>query len=570
MNKVKSLIANKIEEIICAAGFSIKAADIYDFIEKPTDSAMGDFALPCFKLAKSMRSAPPKIAADLKEKLGEIQNIAKIEAVGGYLNFFMDNSYYSSLLDDICNNPDYGASDIGKGKTVCLDFSSPNIAKRFHLGHLGSTAIGNSIRNIYKYCGYNCVAINHLGDWGKQFGMLIVAFKMWSSKEQVEKRGIDELVDIYVRFNDELKSNSSLDTQAREAFSALEQGNQEYLAIWQYFKDISIKEYQKTYELMDITFDSYNGEAFFSDKMPAVVQELRDKKLLKIDDGASIVSLDEYKMPPVLILKTDGSTLYPTRDIAAALWRKKEYNFDKCIIVTSAGQSLHFAQFFKVLELMGYEWAAKELVHVPYGTMSVGGEKLASRTGNIVLLDDLLAEAIAKCEKIIEEKNADLTNKKSVARAVGVGAVIFNALSNSRIKDTNFVWEDALSFEGNTGPYVQYTYARSASVLRKSAKEEIYTDNEIYNDLTVDETELIKRLAEFPATVLRAMEEYEPSVITRYLLGLCADFNQFYHNCPIMKSEGAVKAFRLKLTMSTNTVLGKGLTLLGMKRTEEI
>lgn len=570
MNKIKSIIANKIVEVIITAGFTATASDIVPFLEKPTDSSMGDLALPCFKLAKVMRSAPPKIAAELKEKLGELESVSKIEAVGGYLNFFMDNTYYSNLLEDISNQSNYGSSEIGKGKTVCLDFSSPNIAKRFHLGHLGSTAIGNSIRNIYSFCGYHCVAINHLGDWGKQFGMLIVAFKMWSSREQVEKRGIDELVDIYVRFNDELKNNPSLDTEAREAFAALEQGNQEYLDIWQYFKDISIKEYQKTYDLMEIAFDSYHGEAFFSDKMPAVIQELKEKNLLKIDNGASIVSLEEYAMPPVLILKTDGSSLYPTRDIAAALWRKKEYNFEKCIYVTSAGQNLHFAQWFKVMELMGYDWAAKGLVHVPYGTMSVGGEKLASRTGNVVLLDDLLTEAIAKCEKIIEEKNADLADKKNVARAVGVGAIVFNALSNSRIKDTNFVWEDALSFEGNTGPYVQYTYARSASVLRKSLKEELSATCGSYQDLTTEETELIKKLTEFPSAVLRAIEEYEPSVIARYLLALCADFNQFYHNCPIMKSEGAVKSFRLKLTKSVNAVLGKGLELLGMKRTEEI
>lgn len=566
MQNVKTIIAEKIAGLLNHE--ELNAETLSSFMEKPNDSSMGDLALPCFKLAKTLRSAPPKIASELKEKLGELPYVTKTEAVGGYLNFFIDSGYYSALLNSIVNDPNYGRSDIGKGKTVCLDFSSPNIAKRFHLGHLGTTVIGNSLRNIYNFCGYKTVAINHLGDWGTQFGKLIVAYQRWSSKEKVEERGIDELMDIYVRFNEEEKNDKSLTDEAREAFAQLENGNREYLEIWQYFKDISLREYEKTYQLLGITFDSYNGESFYTDKMPAVVEELRQKGLLKIDNGASIVSLEEYGMPPALILKSDGSTLYPTRDIAAAIWRKKEYDFYKCMYVTSAGQSLHFAQWFKVVELMGYDWASG-LVHVPYGTMSIGGEKIASRTGNVVLLDDLLAEAIAKCRKIIEEKHADLQDKESVARAVGVGAVVFNALANSRIKDTNFVWEDALSFEGNTGPYVQYTYARSASVLRKSQDAD-GTDADAYTALNADETELVKKLSEFPAVVLRAHDEYEPSHISRYAIGLCALFNQFYHNCPIIRSEGAVKAFRLKLTKAVHNVLGNCLDLLGMQRTEEI
>jgi arginyl-tRNA synthetase len=564
MQEVKSIIAEKIAGLLNHE--ELTAETLSAIIEKPTDSSMGDLAMPCFKLAKTLRSAPPKIASELKEKMGDIPYVTKIEAVGGYLNFFIDSSFYSTLLHNIVDDANFGKSDIGNGKTVCLDFSSPNIAKRFHLGHLGTTVIGNSLRNIYNFCGYKTVAINHLGDWGTQFGKLIVAYKRWSSKEKVDERGINELVDIYVRFNDEEKENKSLSEEAREAFAQLESGNKEYLDIWQYFKEISLREYQKTYELLGITFDSYNGESFYSDKMPAVVEELREKELLKIDNGASIVNLEEYGMPPALILKSDGSTLYPTRDIAAALWRKKEYDFEKCLYVTSAGQSLHFAQWFKVVELMGHSWASG-LIHVPYGTMSVGGEKIASRTGNVVLLDDLLDEAIAKCRKIIEEKNADLKDKESVARAVGVGAVVFNALANSRIKDSNFVWEDALSFEGNTGPYVQYTYARSASVLRKSDEG---SGAENYTALSTEEVELIKKLSEFPAVVRRALDENEPSFISRFAIGLCAAFNQFYHNCPIIKSEGAVKVFRLKLTKGVHNVLGNCLDLLGMKRTEEI
>lgn len=569
MQKIKEIIVNRIAEILDNESIVVAGEDIINFIEKPSDASMGDLAFPCFRLAKQLRAAPLKIALDLKEKMGELSFIARIDAVGGYLNFFVDKSYYCSLLDGILANSNYGKSQIGNGKVVCLDFSSPNIAKRFHLGHLGTTVIGNALRNIFNFCGYKCVAINHLGDWGTNFGKLIAAYKHWSNKKRVDERGINELVDLYVRFCDEEKENKALADEARAEFTKLEKGNAENHEIWQFFKDISLKEYQKTYELLDINFDSYNGEAFFSDKMPAIVEELKQKKLLEIDDGASVVRLDEHNLPVCLILKKDGSTLYPTRDISAAIWRKKEYDFDKCLYVTSAGQSLHFAQWFKVVEMMGYDWSTG-LVHVPYGTMSVGGEKLASRTGNVVLLDDLLAEAISKCEKVIEEKNSELSDKKGVARAVGVGAVVFNALSNSRIKDTNFLWEDALSFEGNTGPYIQYTYARSASVLRKSVNEEINVNTSEYNNPTTEEIELIKRLIEFPEVVLRALEEYEPSVISRYMLNLCSSFNQFYHNCPIIKSQGAVRVYRLKLTKGVYNVLGSTLDLIGMKRTEEI
>ncbi len=562
-------IADKISVILKDSDFHITPEELNEYIEKPADQSLGDLALPCFKLSRALRLPPPKIAADLQDKLQKesLPHITKVEAAGGYLNFFISEDYYLSLLRGIAANPDYGSSDVGNGKTICLDFSSPNIAKRFHLGHLGTTVIGNSLRNIFNFCGYKTVGINHLGDWGTQFGKLIVAYENWSSREKVDEGGINELVDIYVRFSDEEQKDPTLTDKAREAFSQLEAGNQDYLDIWQYFKDISLKEYQKTYDLLGITFDSFHGEAFYSDKMPAVVEELREKRLLIKDQGATIVDLQEHKLPNVLILKSDGSTLYPTRDIAAAFWRKKEYDFEKCLYVTSAGQSLHFAQWFKVIELMGYDWA-QGLVHVPYGTMSIGGEKLASRTGNVVLLEDLLTQAIAKSETIITEKNSDLKDKKSVAKAVGVGAVVFNALANSRIKDTDFDWDKALSFEGNTGPYVQYTYARSASVLRKAGSQPTEWDSAI--EPNNEESDLLKRLIEFPETVLRAMEEYEPSVISRYMLSICTSYNQFYHNCPILKSEGATRAFRLTLTKAFWQILGNALDLIGMERTEEI
>ena len=372
--------------------------------EQPEDSAVGDLALPCFRLAKALRKSPAVIAADLAETIVLPDGVARAEAVNGYLNFFVDPAYYAGRVGAILQNPDFGTRHQGAGKTMVIDYSSPNIAKRFHVGHLGTTVIGNAIKNLHAFCGYRCVGINYLGDWGTQFGKLIVAYKKWSSADRVAERGIEELVDIYVRFSDESEKEPSLNDQARAAFAELERGNEEYLAIWRYFKEISLREYMKTYELLGIEFDSFDGESFFTDKMPAIVEELREKGLLVQDDGAWIVDLAPYGMPPALILKRDGSTLYPTRDIAAAVWRKKEYDFDKCIYVTSAGQSLHFAQWFKVVELMGYDWADR-LVHVPYGTMSVGGEKLASRTGNVILLDDLFAEAISKAEAIMEEKN---------------------------------------------------------------------------------------------------------------------------------------------------------------------
>ncbi|MBQ3155144.1 MAG: arginine--tRNA ligase [Clostridia bacterium] len=566
MRDNKTILIEKTAIVLAEKGVTLSQTETAALFEKPSDPKLGDLALPCFKLAKTLRQAPPKIASDLAPLFEGTEGIARIEAVGGYLNFFYDSASCLSVVEEILQNDRYGSSDVGTGKTVCLDFSSPNIAKRFHLGHLGTTVIGNAIRNLFDFCGYKTVAINHLGDWGTQFGKLIYAYKHWSSKEQVEQGGIDELVRLYVTFCNQEAEDDALKQAARDAFHLLEEGDAESLEIWEYFKEISLREYQKTYDLLGITFDSYNGEAFFSDKMPAVVDEIRSKGLLELDNGASVVRLDEENMPPCLILKSDGSTLYPSRDIAAAIWRKNEYDFEKCVYVTSAGQSLHFAQWFSVVRRMGYEWA-DGLVHVPYGTMSVGGEKLASRTGNVVLLDDLLAEAVRKCGAVIEEKHPDLDNKAQIAEAVGVGAVVFNALANNRIKDSDFNWEDALSFEGNAGPYVQYTYARSASILRKGG--EPAGDNTGYEPCA-EETALVGKLAEFPETVARALAEYEPSIVSRYLLAVCALFNQFYHNCRILNAEGASRIFRIKLAAATHTVIGNGLDLLGIRRTEEI
>ena len=560
MNDIKQTLASAVS---AASGGAVSASDAGIWFEIPSDTKNGDLAFPCFRLAKVMRKPPALIAAELSQAIVLPPDIEKAVPVNGYLNFYFRPSYYASLLKTLGDDTEIRES--GKGKTVCIDFSSPNIAKKFHLGHIGTTMIGNALRNLFAFCGWNVVAINYLGDWGTSFGKLICAYKMWSSREAIEKNGVIELERIYARFNKEAQNDESLNQAARDAFCALEQGNEEYREIWRYFREISLREYMKTYDLLGISFDSYNGESFYTDKMPAVVEELREKGLLKLDDGASVVDLSAYNMPPALILKRDGSTLYPTRDIAAAKWRKQEYNFDKCIYVTSAGQSLHFAQWFKVVELMGYDWA-DELVHVPYGTMSFGGEKLASRTGNIIYLDDLLAQAIEKAEAIMDEKNADLENKHETAVAIGVGAVVFNALFNARIKDVDFSWDSALSFEGNTGPYLQYTYARASSVLRKcppAGSYEGYSPN-------ADEIALIKQLTLFGSKVTMALEQYEPSVLTRYLLDTCGYFNQFYHSSPVMRAEGAEQSFRIELTSAFRETAGKCLELLGMRRTEEI
>lgn len=565
MSDIKTTICEKVSEYVASKGAMLSAEDCAALLETPSDSKLGDLALPCFKLSKLLRCRPDGIASELKDFFASVEGFEKIEAVGGYLNFFFGSVKYLTDLERLVKDEYPELEAYGSGKTIVLDFSSPNIAKRFHLGHLGTTVIGNAVRNIYTACGYKTVALNYLGDWGTQNGKQIVAFKKWSSREQLERDGIKELERIYVMFGREAEKDPSLNDQARAAFRELENGNEEYLEIWRLFKDISMREYTATYKRLGIEFDVWDGESLYTDKMPAIVDELREKGLLKIDNGASIVDLSEWKMPPALILKSDGTTLYPTRDIAAANYRYNTYKFDKCAYVTSAGQSLHFAQWFKVTEMMGKDWA-KDLVHIPYGTMSFGGEKLASRTGNIILLNDVFDEAVAKARAIIEEKNFDNENKDEISEAVGIGAVIFSALSNGRIKDVNFTWEGTLSFEGNTGPYVQYTYARAASVLRRG---EYNGDYGAYSPVG-EETELIRKLSEFSETLLRAANDYEPSYISRFAIGVCTAYNQFYHNCRILGSGGETEQFRLALTVATRNILGRCLDILGMRRTEAI
>ena len=571
MQNFKKQTALAIERAIgeLMPGAPLTAREIEDFLEYPPDPAMGDLAFPCFRLSKIMRAAPPKIAASLSEKLADFP-LGTVAAAGGYLNFKVSPDYLvSHVLAAVEEAGDsYGSSRIGEGKTVVLDYSSPNVCKPFHIGHLGTTVIGHSLKLLHEFVGYRCVGINYLGDWGTQFGKQIVAFKRWGDRETVEKGGCDELVRLYVRFHEEAEKDPALEDEARAEFHRLEEGDAENYALWKWFKSVSLAEYEKTYKQLGITFDSYNGEAFSVDKVPAQIEVLKEKGLLKIDDGASIVDLSEYNMPPCLILKKDGSTIYHARDIATAVYRHDTYGFDKAIYVTAAQQSLHFAQLFKVLGLMGYEWS-ENMVHVPYGTVSVDGAKLATRTGNVVLLKDLFKLSVDKVKEVMNEKNPDLKNRDEAAEAVGVGAIIFNYLYNSRIKDINFTLENALSYEGSTGPYAQYTYARTCSILEKAAAfDPGGPDGRLTHP---SEEELLKTLSRFPEKVSEAIEGYEPSVITRYIIEVCTAFNHFYRDCPIVTAEtDETRIFRVRLTRAAKTVLGTALRLICMKTPEKI
>ncbi len=574
MLNIKKLIAEKIAEKI--GNEEIGAALLMDMLEYPPDDKMGDLALPCFKLSKVMRRSPVQIAAGIAEGFA-CEAVSSCEAVNGYLNIKLSDAYLGEkvLPEILIKGENYGAPDMGKGKTVVLDYSSPNVAKPFHIGHLGTTVIGHALKRLHEFAGYKCVGINYLGDWGTQFGKLIVAYKLWGDKKQIEEGGIDKLVELYVRINNTIKGDeengiparNDLADEARAEFHKMEIGDEENIALWKWFVEISLAEYEKTYRQLGIEFDSYKGESFYTDKMPAQVEILREKGLLKLDDGASIVDLEPYGMPPCLILKRDGSTLYPTRDIAAAVYRKNEYDFEKAIYVTSNQQILHFEQWFKVVELMGYEWHDK-LVHIPYGTVSLNGAKLATRTGNVVLLKDLFAQAIDKVKGIMAEKNPDLAGNDEVAEAVGVGAIVFYYLTNNRIKDINFNLEDALSFDGNTGPYVQYTYARACSVLEKVKGETVGEDIVI---TCPEEAALLKVMSQYEERVLTAIRDYEPSVITRFILDVAVAFNKFYHECKIAtEPDEKIRATRIKLTEAAKNVLGSAFSLICLKKTERI
>lgn len=554
---------------------SVSGVGMEEFIERievPPEEKMGDYALPCYTLAKRLHKNPVVIAQELVKALDEKKEqlgIDKVENVGAYCNIYLKRTLYAKKVLQVLEENDFGITKIGKGKTICMDYSSPNIAKNFHVGHLRTTVIGNSLYKIHEKLGYEVVRINHLGDWGTQFGKLIVAYKLWSSPEQVTEKGIEELLRIYVKFNEESEHNPELMEEAREWFVKMEQNDSEAIAIWKWFKEISMVEYKRVYDLLNMSFDSYLEESFYRDKVLALVEKLEKKKLLVESQGAKVIDLEEYNMPPCLITKSDGGSIYHSRDIAAVLYRKKTYNFEKCLYVTGLEQTLHFKQVFKAIELMGYDWV-KGLVHVPYGLVSFAGAKLSTRSGNVIYAEDILKEAIERANVSIQKKNPDLKDKEKVAKMVGVGAIIFHDLFNQRIKNVEFSWKEVLSFEGTTGPYAQYTYARAKSILRKAGED--IGENEINYDLLTDDVtySLIKILNGYEKAILNAAEKYEPSIVARYIISLATAFNKFYHECPILQEEEDTKQARLYVTNLVQMVLKDACGLLGMECPEEM
>ena len=566
MQDFKVAIANCLKEKI----EDLTLEEIIALIEVPPNKEMGDYAFPCFKLAKVFRKAPNMIAADLAESIEAKGEISKVMPLGGYVNFFVNKSQLaeSVIKDVLTKKENYGHSDLGQDKAVVIDFSSPNIAKPFHIGHIRTTVIGNALYKIYNSQGYNVVRINHLGDYGTQFGKLIVAFKLWGSKEAVEANPIPELLKLYIKFHEEAEKKPEMEDEARAWFTKLENGDEEAKALWQWFRDESLKEFARVYDLLDIEFDSYAGESFYSDKMDVVIEKIKEKGLLKQSQGTNVVDLEEYNMPPALITKNDGSTLYMTRDLAAAIYRKNTYDFEKCIYVVGSQQSLHFQQLFKVLELMGFEWA-KDLIHVPFGMVALEEGTMSTRKGRVVFLEDVLKQAIEKTRETVLSKNPNAKNVDEIAKQVGVGAVVFQELSNSRIKDYTFSWSRTLSFEGETGPYVQYTHARCCAVLRK-ANEEVSTDinYELLSD--GDAAEVLKVIGSFNKSIVSAMRRNEPHIVTRFVLDLAQAFNKFYHDNPILVEDEELRKARLALVAATRQTLENGLGILGMHAPERM
>lgn len=561
---------NKIVELIEKNIEGLSTEDIAGLIEIPPKPEMGDFAFPCFRLAKTMRKAPQMIAADIKEAIGSVDFIDDIQVQGAYLNFYIKKDTFVKSMVEAAMADDFGSSTMGDGQTICIDYSSPNVAKNFHVGHLRTTIIGNSLYKIFTKLGYKVERINHLGDWGTQFGKLIVAYKAWGDEETVKKDGVAELMKLYVKFHDEAEKNPELNDEARAWFAKMEQGDEEALKIWQWFKDISLIEYKRTYDLLGMEFDHYLGESFYRDKTSDIVKKITDANLLTESEGAKIVDLEAYDMAPCLILKNDGSSIYATRDLAAIFYRKETHNFVKCIYVTGQEQKLHFAQVFKVVELLGNEWAKDQLVHIPYGLVSLEGAKLSTRSGNIIYAEDILLEAIAKIKEIINEKNPDLPDKDETAKKIGVGAVLFNDLYNQRIKDVSFKWEKLLNFDGETGPYVQYTYARCASILRK-VDDFVPGEAIDYSLLTNQESmDLLKEISRFPKIVKDAADKYEPSVVARFSVDVAQAFNKFYNANRINVEEKDVRDARVTLVHLTKKTIKDALLLLGIECPEQM
>ena len=559
----KELIASELAKVI----EGLDQETILNLLEQPKSSDLGDIAFPAFSLAKIERKAPQAIAADIAEKI-DASHFEKVVATGPYVNFFLDKSKISDqvIKSVIEAGADYGQQDEGHGGNITIDLSSPNIAKPFSVGHLRSTVIGDALSNIFRKMGYNTIKINHLGDWGKQFGLLMVAYKKWGSKEAVEANPIDELLKLYVRINAEIENDPELDEEGRKWFKKLEDGDPEATELWQWFRDESLVEFNRIYKLLGVEFDSLNGEAFYNDKMDEGVQILEDKGLLKESKGASIVELDDVNLPPAMIKKSDGATLYITRDIATAIYRARTYNFVKNIYAVGQEQSNHFRQLKAVLKKMGFDWS-DDMIHVDFGLVTKNRQKLSTRKGNIILLEPTLQEAISRAKAQIEEKNPELENKEEVAHAVGVGAVKFYDLKTDRRNGYDFDLEAMVSFEGETGPYVQYAYARIQSILRKANFTP--SADATYSLSDPESWEIIKLLQDFARVVKRAAENYDPSLIAKYAINLAQAFNKYYAHTRIL-DESPERDSRLALSYSTAVVLKEALRLLGVEAPEKM
>lgn len=568
--EIAKLIAQQVE--------GLELSEIQDMVEVPQDPKMGDYAFPCFKLAKVLRKAPPLIAKGIAEAISKETLFEKVEQVNAYVNMFISKEeFIKDTLEEVLEKgDDFGKTDIGGGKPVIVEYSSPNIAKPFHIGHIRSTVIGNSIYKIYDALGYDVIRINHLGDYGTQFGKMICAYRHWGNKEDVIKEPIKTLLSYYTKFHVEVETHPELDDEAREIFTKLEHGEKEEVELWQWFRDESLKEFTRVYDMLGISFDSYAGESFYSDRMPRFVDELKDKGLLEESQGAQIVDLEEYGLGAALITKSDGSTLYITRDIAAAVYRKETYDFYKNIYVVASQQNLHFQQWIQIVELLGYEWA-RDCVHIPFGLVSLEDGTMSTREGRVVFLEDVLSKAVEKTREIIKEKNADASDEviDEIAQTVGIGAVIFQELSNNRIKDYVFKWDKVLNFDGETGPYVQYTHARCASVLRKAGDDIVAKaqnlENIDYKYLCSESGyELAKLLYKFPAVVMDAGDKYEPSIVTRHIVDMAQGFNRFYHDEHILTDNEEEKIAKVALVIAAKDAIKNGLALLGMKAPERM
>ena len=568
MKNFKQIIAKQISKTI-----EIDAKELEGYIETPKDSKNGDYAFPCFRLAKELRKAPPAIANEIKEKLELVEEIEKVEVAGGYLNFFINKATLAEeVLGEISKTEQYGKSIVGEGKNIVIDYSAPNIAKPFHIGHLRSTVIGGALYNIYKYLGYNVTGVNHLGDYGTQFGKLIEGYKMWGKEYDIEKDPINELTKIYIRINEECKNDEQILENCRNNFKKLEDGDPYCVEIWKKFRELSLQEFQKVYDLLGSKFDSWNGESFYSDKMPEVIDILQKTGKLVESQGAKIIDLEDKGInTPCIIEKSNGSTTYATRDLAAILYRARTYDFDKALYVTSYEQVLHFKQVFEVAKLLGLdEKYTNGLEHVSFGMVLLPEGKMSTREGNIIKLEELLNEAISRAKEIIEQKNPDLENKEEVAKKVGIGAVIFNDMSASRIKDEVFDWNTILNFQGETGPYIQYTYVRTRSVLEKAGCLPKIEDVKIENLSDEYSMAILKLIYNFEDVLVQVTDKNEPSILARYLIDLAKAYSSFYNENKIIVDDKDVQDARVYLTYAVSQVLKQGANLLGIEMPEKM